>query len=966
MPDGVSDSCVYEVRVFPRDSEYDPRRTAIAAQAGQMLGEQVLVDTAAVYQLELPATSEGATDAQTLATELLTNPVTQYVEVGTRTDYDDANRLEVGYRPGVQDPQAAEIKNAAQQLGVNLIAAATATQYRFAPDTPAKLRKQVVSGLLVNTTVQEQHRAPRNTLLVSGEAAPVCTLPMDRMSLAEMRELSQERSWHMLDSDLLTVQRYAIERGRGLTDVEAEFMAGRRSDHCAHLTFGAEVKDGETGQTRPSLFSRIKATARDIIIQTDNVLSAFDDNAGVLRFYEGQAVNIKKESHNSPSAVEPRGGAATGTGGVIRDILGTGQGFKPILLDAMFGLAPLNLHASLLPEGCLPPAYLTEGVIAGTSSYGNQMGIPTGDVTTMRDVDFRAKPTVLAGAYGIAPERYAYQGTPQVGDLVITIGGRTGRDGLHGATFASGNMTAETSTKNASSVQIGDPIQERNLQEALLEARDAGLIRALTDCGAAGYGSAVGELGEHTGVTIDLDKIPTKYAGLTAWELLMSESQERMVLAVADDPEAMAHLARIMAKHDVEWANIGVFDGSDHFTATFKGEQVAHISYEFLQSGFNRGVKASDWHQPKYAERLPVITDWTSALKTVLASDNVRSSEAVMRRYDHGVQASMILPPYGGKYGDMPHDAVAVMPLKSEFPGKFYGMIRSHAVNPAIMRIDPKAGAITTTAEALARYVAVGGCPVNDADHSVAMMNNYVWPTPEDPQTFGSLEQAVDGVNESQKASGVPVISGKDSVSSRYKGNEVIDIPPVLDMTVVGGIPDARKTISGDIKRAGSTLVLVGAPDYEGMAGSVLYDTADGESARVAKVDLEQLPKTLYGMYKAIQTGKVLSTSAISRGGLIASVAKMNFGGDTGAVLDLDGDVPLDRLLYNETGGCMVVEVDSAETAATLFGDMPYTVIGQTTTEKDLIVRHGDHTAFTASTDELKAAWKHETKETRA
>ncbi|HSW66542.1 MAG TPA: AIR synthase-related protein [Bacillota bacterium] len=951
---------VHEVTVFPLDSDADVRAIAAQEHAALMFGTPVVLATAQVYQVELPDDHpDPAAAIQKLATGLLADPVTEGYSTTRRKNWDNSDVVQVGYRPGVQDPAAAAITRGAQALGITPLAVATAVQYNFAPGTAGGLRDQVVDGLLMNKTVQSVQTALSETLIVRGEARPVERIVTSNMSLAELRKLSRDRSWHMGDNDLLTVQSYFAEQGCEPTEVELEFVAGRRSDHCAHLTFGANVIDATTHQTRPPLFNRIKNTARELLRGTPNVLSAFDDNAGVMKFYGGYAIALKKESHNSPSAVEPFGGSGTGTGGCKRDILGAGKGFKPILLDAVYATAPVDMDVAKLPVGCLRPRYLRDRIIAGGRDYGNKAGVPTGYVTLYTHENFRAKPTVLASAIGIAPEKYAERGQPLVGDRVITIGGRTGRDGLHGATFSSGNMTAETSTKNASSVQIGDPIQQKKVTDALLEARDAGLIRAVTDCGAAGYGSAVGEMGENTGVTIDLSCIPTKYEGMEAWELLMSESQERMVLAVPDNPDMLARLAVIMAKHDVEWADIGFFDGSNRFTALHEGEVVADLDYAWLRHGFTRGVKLSDWAPPEHAERPAMATDWNDALKRVLSHDNVCSTEPVMRQYDHMVQGNMVLPPFSGVHHDMPNDGVALMPLRDEFPDRHYGLLRTHAVNPAIMSVDPYNGAIATTIEALSRFVAIGGCPENNDENRVVLMNNYVWPTPEDAQTFGSLEQAVDGVNTSQRLSGIPVISGKDSVSSRYKDSVggIIDIPPVLDITVVGAIPDARKTLSADIKKPGSTLVLVGLPDYEGMAGSIFNDVADGESARIAHVD-EAVMQTLVGTYQAIQTGKVWSVTAISRGGLLSAVSKMSFGGDSGAELHLGGSVAAGNQLFNETAGCFVVEVESAEAAAELFDNLPHAIIGHTTAAKQLVVYHGDDQIIDASVDDLKAAWK--------
>jgi phosphoribosylformylglycinamidine synthase subunit PurSL len=974
----LRNSAVYEVRVFNQDWVDDPRAAEVARQAELMYGEHLGgLATADVYYVELdgdPAEAGPEHEAaiMTLAEQLLADPVTQRFEIGPRSNWEDSGIIEVGRKPGVQDPDARAIQHAASYLEIDTAAVATAVQYQFRADTPDHARENVLK-IVVNDTVDEVHTHSRDTLMVEGEAGPARRLAeIHDMSLFQLRELSSQNSWHMNDSDLLTMQRHSIERveagGKPLSDVEAEFIAGRRSDHCAHLTFGAGIIDGHTNQHKQSLFGRIKEAANEVIEKTGNILSAFHDNAGVMKFYNGYAIAIKKETHNSPSAVEPEGGAGTGTSGVIRDILGCGKVFKPILLDAMFAHARAAFDKMRLPRGVKPPDYLRHGVIAGSRDYGNQMGIPTAEVHLITDDSFVAKPTVMVGAYGIAKEEYAKQGEPKVGDLVITIGGRTGRDGLHGATFSSGSMTAETSTKNASSVQIGDPIMEKMVTDALLELHDAGLIRAVTDCGAAGYGSAVGEIGSKTGVTINLDAIPTKYPGLEGWEKLMSESQERMVLAVENDPEKLELMAAILAKHGVEWANIGVFDGSRHFKAMHQGETVADLPYGFLEDGFRIERRVALWEQPEFAERRPEITDMTHAIEQVLGHDNVRYTGDVIGQYDTTVQGNTVLPLMGGLHHDMPNDAVVITPLRDEYPDEHFAMIRSHAAHPKIMYVDPRKGAMATYAEALSKFVAVGGCPVNtkirgSTGTSVAAMNNYSWPTPDTEQKMGSLDQAVDGVNEAQAKTGVPVISGKDSVSSTFKDPDghVIDINPVLDITIVGAIPDARKTVTADLKRTGSTLVMVGVPDYDGMAGSVLHEVTDGESGRVPQVDMDRLPATLMGVYNAIQTGEVLATKAIGRGGLAAAVTQMSFGGDKGVSLAFDDKkASLADRLFNETAGCFVVEVESPEVAAELFGNVPHTVIGQTTDDNRLRVHHGDRQAVNVATSRLKAAWKSE------
>ncbi|HJQ08828.1 MAG TPA: AIR synthase-related protein [Candidatus Saccharimonadales bacterium] len=950
---------IQEVRVYPIDPADDPHARHVRHDALAMLGVDVQVNTGQVYYLEGGLT---AGQAEEIAGQVCANPLTHRYEVGPRIDWHDPAKVEVGYMPGVQDPQAGPIIQAAGSLGLRLRTAATATTYEFGKGTPADARDATVRQLLVNENIQAVRTKSPETLRVHAEAGLVQVIPTREAHVEALEAMSNERRLGLKPDDLAIIKRAAIKRGRDFTDVEWEFLAGRRSEHCGHQTFGAAIIDAKTGRVKPPMLARIKQASRPL--WGDTVVSAFDDNAGVIRFFEGYTIAGKKETHNSPSALEPYGGAGTGTGGVDRDIRGTGKGFKTILLNVEFAFAPSNFDKSKLPEGCLPPDYLRSGCIAGSRDYGNRLGVPTGNVSFYYHKDYRAKPAVLVGAYGIAPEEHARKGKAEVGDLVVAMGGRTGKDGLHGATFSSFNMTAETSMVDAQSVQIGDPYQQRKLAEALLEARDAGLIRAITDCGAAGFGSAVGEMGEDTGVTVELDKVPVKYAGMTPWEILMSESQERMVLAI--DPANRAALQAIADKHGVEMAAFGTFTGDHQFTAYFNGEKVANLDYEFLNSGFGQRTLVADYTPPRIAERPPTVESHLETLGKVMAHENMCSTEWAIRQYDHMVQGAVVLPPFGGVHHDTPNDAIVLRPLRDELPDKSYGMVQSHGMNPELVRLDPYHGSIHAAAEALSRYVAVGGSPTNDDVHKVAMMNNYIWPTPEDEQTLGSLDIAVDAVNDFQAATRVPIISGKDSLSGRYRnGEEVVDIQPVLDMSVFGAIPDINKTVTCDIKtsKGGSVLVCVGAADYEGMGGSVLYDVAGGQSGRVPRVDLAQLPKTLKGMHDAIQTGKVLASTAVSRGGLIGAVLKMSFGGNTGFKLDLDSKIDLTRQLYNETAGCFVVEVADRETAVALFGHLPHVVIGTTTASKYMSVYHGGQAAFMVYADELKDAWKHEVHE---
>lgn len=906
---------VHEFRVTEQGD--DPRANALQAQVRTMFGEEIDVVTARVYHIEGDLTDE---QRALLADRLFTDPNSQTVDLEPR-DYtelaEDPQPIEVAYKPGVMNPEAESIVKGAQLLGVDVVAVDSSTEYRFALDTPFNAFSNTVN-LLINKTVEEVRSTRPDTLVISGEPGTVETINLRDLDPEGLEQISSKRSLFLDEGELKNIQDHFKKLQRDPTDGELEYLGGAWSEHCCHKTFGAKIF--VNGQEKDPLFKRLKDNS--IPEFRDRVPSAFDDNAGVFTFYDGMCIAVKLETHNSPSALEPYGGAMTGTGGVIRDIMGTGKGAKNILSIDIFCTADPDLPADQLPENCLPPAHLLRRVIDGVRDYGNRFGVPTANGSIHHHRNFRAKPTVMVGTLGIIPEQYAEKGQAEFGDLVIAVGGRTGRDGIHGATFSSGSMTAETAAVHSSAVQIGNAIEEKRMADALLEARDGGLIRAITDCGAAGFSSAIGEMGEEIGVNADMSLAPLKYEGLAPWEVWMSESQERMVAAVA--PEDVAAFQTICQKHGVESVALGTFgtENGARLNITYGGEPLVDLDYEFIKRGRTQREMAASWRAPELAEKPAKVANWETMLKQVMAHGNVRSRERVVRQYDHEVQATSALKPYGGVEKDAPNDGVVLTPIL----GKPYGLVVGHGMNPVLNDINPYWGTVWAFAEGMSNYVAVGGDP-----RQAFATNNFVTATP-DEHVMGALDMAVDAITDSVRATGAPIISGKDSLSSRYKNKDgsFIDIPPVVTITVAGKIENVAKTVTSDIKQPGSTLVLVGKMDYEAMGGSVLYDIAKGSSAVVPRVDLEQLPKTLNAVHGAIQTGVVLAVHDVSEGGVAAAVAEMCFGGDCGAQLTIPLAMTAENALFNETAGCFVVEVRDDAAAKSLFEGTPYQVIGKT------------------------------------
>lgn len=937
---------IHEIRVF--ENAGDPRADALKHQAEIMLGIDVEAVSAKVYYLQ------GTTEEETrlLADSLLTDPNTQTNSTTPRTDWENPQKLEAAPLSGVMNPDVEFILKGAKLLGVNLAAVATGTEVSIKQPTDTELLDKISSNLLVNKTVEEIRCHAPETLIVAGEAGPIESVRISDLNQSQLARLSKERSLFLDDDELKNIQDYFKAIGREPTDGELEYLGGAWSEHCCHKTFNAKIfKDGIE---KAPLFKRLRDASEPYF--GSEVISAYEDNSGVFMFYDGMCIAMKLETHNSPSAIEPYGGSMTGSGGVFRDIMGTGQGAKNILSIDIFCFAPIDLPADQLPENCLSPSYLLQRCVDGVRDYGNRMGIPTANGSVHYHPDFRGKPTVMVGALGIVPEQYARMGHAEDGDFVMAFGGRTGLDGIHGATFSSGSMTSETASLHSSAVQIGNAIEEKRMQDALLEARDKGLIRAITDCGAAGLSSAIGEMGEEIGVSIDLARAPLKYEGLAPWQIWMSESQERMVAAIA--PDSYSQLVAICNKHGVEATMLGTFGTGNQprLDVRYNGEQLVDLDYEFIKRGRTQREMIADWQKPDVVETRPEQMLLDEVLIDIMAHPNIRSNEAIVRQYDHEVQGATVMKPFAGVHKDAPNDAVVLTPIL----GKPYGVVEAHGMNPVLNNYDPYRGAKWAFAEAMANFVSAGGNP-DDA----YLSDNFVTATP-DKHVIGTLDLMVDAYVDCIKAVKRPVITGKDSLSSRYKNKDGthFDIPAVLTVTVAGKIPDVAKSVSTDFKRIGSTIVLVGKMDYENMAGSAFYDVAGGISANVPDVDLNELPATLRTVYSAIQTDKVLACHDVSEGGIAAAVAEMSFGGDCGVEVSTPIGVREQNFLFNETAGCFVVEVESAETAHELFGAITYQIIGQTTEEKNFSIRPvnasttNQQAKFRISTGILKSAWK--------
>ena len=619
-------------------------------------------------------------------------------------------------------------------------------------------------------------------------------IPLLSSEDSQLLDISRKGLLSLNLQEMKAIQSYFDRLGRNPTDVELETIAQTWSEHCKHKTFSGVIEYEEKGRGSRVYDNLLKSTIMKATQELDKpwCLSTFKDNAGVIAFDDEWGIAFKAETHNHPLALEPYGGAGTGLGGVIRDILGVGLGAKPVLNTDVFAFAPKDLPARKIPRGVLAPRRIIQGVIAGVRDYGNRMGIPTANGAVYFDERYVANPLVFCGTVGILPkDKVEKEVKPN--DLVVALGGRTGRDGIHGATFSSAALEEGISS---SVVQIGHAIMEKRAMDVLLQARDQDLFRAVTDCGAGGFSSAVGELGSETGVTVDLDKAPLKYEGLLPWEIWISESQERMVLAVP--PENWAALKALAESENLEATVIGEFTSDKKLTLRYHNDVVGQLDMEFTHDGMPRVHRKAIWvgstDGARAASEIKLkdlglrTAEFNTILLDLLAHPNIASKKWVVRQYDHEVQGGSVVKPFVGLDQRGPSDAAVFRPrLDSE-----KAVVVSNGFNPSYGDLDPYWMSACAIDEALRNLVAVGG----DISHT-AILDNFCWGNPEDPNELAALVRACQACYDMAKGFGVPFISGKDSLNNTWRdpSGKLRQIPrSLLISRPIGVIKDAQRS----------------------------------------------------------------------------------------------------------------------------------------------------------------------------
>lgn len=1006
---------LWEVDIFAAPGLPDVVGTETVADAADLgFSSNLDLGFARGYLIQGDLTRE---QVELLATKLLADPVVERASIGQVGDPALANSLagktgEIVYvlpKPGVTDVVADAARNSALDFGVEAEAVRTFKKYWISGVDSAEIER-LARKLLSNDAIEQVARGELgfDSLQVgSPYEFKLVVVPIREMSDDELATLSKTGQLYLSLVEMQTIKAQFVEIGRDPTDVELETIAQTWSEHCSHKTLAGRVAyEGPEGEIvfnnmlKETIFAST-VQIRKNLGDADFCVSVFSDNAGVVKFDDEYNVCFKVETHNHPSALEPYGGANTGIGGVIRDPMGTGMGAKPVCNTDVFCFAPPQTSVDELPNGVLHPRRVIKGVVAGVRDYGNRMGIPTVNGAVYFDKRYLGNPLVYCGDVGLIPVDKSFK-EPQANDLIVAMGGRTGRDGIHGATFSSAELTSESETLSGGAVQIGNAITEKMILDVMLEARDRGLYNAVTDCGAGGFSSAVGEMGEKIGAEVDLNAISLKYEGLSYAEMWISEAQERMVFSVPKDkwPELKA----LAESEGVETIVLGEFKPTGRLVLKYDGQTVADLPMTFLHDGRPPVVRKAIYAAPEVAPitvadaELPgqtavsktvapknaqcccqcccaSKTPATLDLEAILGSLNVASKHWVIRQYDHEVQGGSVLKPLVGVANDGPGDAAVLRPRVSTRQG----LVVSNGMNPNYGDYDTYHMAASAIDEAVRNAVAVGANPA-----TISILDNFCWGNADKPEVLGSLVRAALACRDVSIAFGTPFISGKDSLNNEFRpeGEEPIAIPPSLLISAMGQVPDVEKCVSMDWKEAGNALYLIGATKNE-LGGSHLSLVRGWTGGQVPTLDVDVAKRTYFAVYKATQSGLIRSAHDLSEGGLAVAAAECGFAGNLGAEISLaaipsakSSDDKMNALpgidaanfddyvkLFAESNSRFIVEVPVEKSCAFegIFAEakVPFAPIGKIVETPELKVLAQDGSvAIQANLADLKRRWQ--------
>ncbi len=966
----------YRIEISPLRKWRDSRGSGIRQQITDFLNLKIAeVWTRDVYTVSAEISAEQAR----AVVKALTNPVLQNGVIGeTLPAGNCAFLVSVGFKPGVTDNVGRSAKEAVSDIigrtlrdDENIYSSIEYMLYgddltiegveHIAKDL---LANELIESIRIFTSADLANGIPLNLpVMQSAGAGKVETYNLE-VADEELLEISRKGILALTLEEMKVIQNYFRNaEGRekyGLTgnptDVELEVLAQTWSEHCKHKIFAAEIDytNKETGESENIVScykSYIMKSTHEIGQEVDWLVSVFHDNAGVIAFNDKLDLVYKVETHNSPSALDPFGGAMTGIVGVNRDPMGTGQGANLLINVWGYCLGSPFTDSADVPEGLLHPRRLRDGVHQGVIDGGNQSGIPYGLGWEYFDERYLGKPLVYCGTVGTLPKKInGIKGADKSikpGDIIVMTGGRIGKDGIHGATFSSEELHQDSPTQ---AVQIGDPIMQKKMSDFIYEARDRSLYRFITDNGAGGLSSSIGEMAEHSGgCRMDLAKAPLKYPGMKPWEILVSEAQERMSFAV--QPENLEEFKALAKSRDVEATVMGKFTDDGKFHMMYNDETVALLDIEFMHDGLPRLKLKAEWKKPEFVEPDISGRDCFADLETMIGRLNICSDEYKARQYDHEVKGLSVIKPLVGKYRDVVSDATVTMieQLSNE------GVILSEGILPRYSDIDTYDMMASIIDLSIRRIIAVGG-----KMDMIAGLDNFCWPdpvqsekTPDGTYKLAQLVRANQALYNYTKAFKVPCISGKDSMKNdSTRGGQKISIPPTVLFSAISKMDDISKAVTLDAKFAGDLVYVIGNTANE-LGGSEYYAMLDATGNNVPKVDAEYAKKVYSAVSEITEAELAHSLHTPAIGGLGTAFAKTAMGGRLGLKINLD-KVPLSepcsatQILFSEsnTRFLMTIAADKAEQAEKLLAGIPFAKVGEVITEPVLEIS-GTNTATT-------------------
>jgi phosphoribosylformylglycinamidine synthase subunit PurSL len=961
-----------EIRPVPQETDQESLRILHECEALQ-LGSIHQVETARSFLIEGELDQS---EIESAAKNLLSDPVVESFnihQVSSRNGNSQQNGkllLNVLLKPGVTDNVGTSTQNALSSLGFDISAVQTCRKYWINSDSDDQEMNKLESKILSNDAIERVIRGPLNLdgiSLGSEYSFSLIHIPIRTMSDDDLMVLSQQGQLYLNLTEMQTIQKHFVELDRDPTDIELESVAQTWSEHCSHKTLAGRIRYQHDGteflyenMLKETIFAATQQIRKDLG-DDDWCVSVFEDNAGIVTFDEKQNVCIKVETHNHPSALEPYGGANTGIGGVIRDPIGTGMGARPICNTDVFCFGYPETENDALPSGVLHPKTVARGVVSGVRDYGNRMGIPTVNGSVFFDDRYLGNPLVYCGNVAMIPVDKC-QKNLQVGDYIVTVGGRTGRDGIHGATFSSAELTEDSEMLSSGAVQIGNAITEKMVADVIMEARDRNLYNSITDCGAGGFSSAVGEMGEKTGAEVWLDKAPLKYSGLNYTEIWISEAQERMVLSVPENN--WEEFNALCSAEGVEATIIGKFTDTHQLVLKYQDQEVGNVSMEFLHDGRPPVIREAIYEKPEEKElSFLQVHNLAQDLLGILASHNVCSKEWIIRQYDHEVQAGSVVKPLVGIQNDGPSDAAVVRPdLTSS-----RGLVVSNGMNPHYGDFDTYWMAASAIDEAIRNAVAVGADP-----SKIAILDNFCWGNTDRPEILGSLVRAAIACYDAAVVYKTPFISGKDSLNNEFSfvddngEKQNVTIPSSLLISALGQIDDISQSVTMDLKEAGNAIYLVGSTMNE-MGGSHYSHIHNLTGGSVPKVDFHAASKLYEKIHESNQDNLFRSCHDLSEGGLAVAAAEMAFAGGLGMEIHLEslseesGIKNSTILLFSESNSRFLVEIkpENCQAFEEKLAGLPCVKLGTVLKEQDFIVKDDSDTPILQlGIDNMKSAWQ--------